>query len=432
MKVLIISNNAFSKTQCNGKTLSSFFSNMGADNVAQLYFGNNENPDLSICNRYYRVTETQVLKSLLNLSFKTSNSHRSLMQARTANTYKESSIMRWLKRHSGTLSLFREFIWGFNTWDTIELDSWIHEFNPDLIFTLLGNNVYVHKIVLKLSEKYNLPIVSYFTDDYVINSTATNWIERRHYKMICKQHDITLSKVSLAYVIGDKMKQDYSLKYNRDFGILGNCIDFARFAHLIPRKIDVSQPIIISFIGGLHSNRWKSVTELGHVLKVVGKERNLDFRLRVFTVANLTNEVKRAFDEAGVLYCGSLTNEEVIKEIENSHFLLHVESFDEKYRKYVKYSISTKISECLVSNRMIIAFGPHEVASISLINENNFGCCITDLDSAETMKKKIIDAVDAYNSYDYARQYQYAQMYYNKESVSSILKGDMELLIGKE
>lgn len=429
MKILVISNNSFSKTQCNGKTLSSFFSSIGASNVAQVYFGTNEDPDFDICNRYYRVTEIQLLKSLLTLSFKTSNSHIALIKSKDAKAHHDSSIMRWLKKHSSKLSIFREFLWKSNIWDTKELDAWIREFNPNIIFTLLGNNVYVYKIVLRLAERYRLPIVAYFTDDYVINSTATNWIERFHYKSVCKQQDIILSRASLAYVIGEKMQHDYSKKYNREFGCLGNCIDFDNFKHLEPRKIAPSQPVIISFIGGVHSNRWKSIAKLGTILKEIGKERAMDIQLRVFTVSNLTNEVKNAFKKAGVKYCGSLTNHEVIREIENSHFLLHVESFDNKYRKYVRYSISTKISECLVSNRMIIAFGPHEVASISLINDNDLGCCITDLDSPEIIKIKVIKALDSYNSYDFTRQYQYALAHYDKHAVSSLLFRDMEKLI---
>lgn len=429
MKILIISNNALSKTQCNGKTLRSFFSKMDSNNIAQLYFGNNEDPDLDICDNYYRITEIQILKSLLTLSFKTSNSHNTLVKSRKKGNCNESSFMKWLKKHSGTLSIFREFLWMFNTWDTKELDRWISKYKPNVIFSLLGNNIYVHKIVLKLSERYNLPIVTYFTDDYVINSTATNCIERIHYKLVCNQHDLTMSKTSLAYVIGEKMKHDYSMKYSREFRILGNCIEIERFKHINPKKIDFEQPILVSFIGALHSNRWKSIVELGYIFKEINKERSIKLQLRVFTIAELTNEIKKAFKDAEVSYCGSLTNEGVIKEIETCHFLLHVESFDEKYRRYVKYSISTKISECLASNRMILAYGPHEVASISLISDNNFGCCITDIDSYEIKKSKINTALDTYNSYDFMRQYRYMLEHYDRESISSVLIEDMEKLI---
>ncbi len=429
MKVLIISNNSFSKTQCNGKTLKSFFSGLDPDNIAQLYFGNNEFPDLEVCHNYYRITETQVVKSLMNLSFSTSNTHSLLMKYRTENKYKESSLMQLLKKNAGNLSLFREFIWDFHTWDTKELKNWIEEFNPNLIFTLLGNNVYVHKIALKLSKRYRLPLVAYFTDDYVINSTANTWIEKCHYKQICKQYEKTMSNTSLQYVIGEKMKQDYSIKYKRKFGVLGNCIDFSKFSHLNPIKIDKSQPITISFIGGIHSNRWKSIVQLGYIIKRINEKNGLQLVVKVFTMGTLDNVIKKAFDNAGIEFCGALNDKEVIDQIEKSHFLLHVESFDEKYRKYVKYSISTKISECLVSKRMIIAYGPHEVASISLINDNSFGCCLTDLDDENQIICKLEKAIENYNTYDFNKQYLYAVKYYDRHNIHKQLINDMASLL---
>ena len=56
MKVLVVATNSFSKTENNGKTLCSFFSNFNPENIAQLYFGVGENPYIEFCNNYYRVT----------------------------------------------------------------------------------------------------------------------------------------------------------------------------------------------------------------------------------------------------------------------------------------------------------------------------------------------------------------------------------------
>jgi glycosyltransferase involved in cell wall biosynthesis len=88
-------------------------------------------------------------------------------------------------------------------------------------------------------------------------------------------------------------------------------------------------------------------------------------------------------------YMGALDNAGVSKQIQDSDILIHVESFEKKYRAYTKYSISTKISEYLASNRCIIAYGPNEIASILLFTENNIGITLTDLDSIYEMKQKL-------------------------------------------
>ena len=83
------------------------------------------------------------------------------------------------------------------------------------------------------------------------------------------------------------------------------------------------------------------------------------------------------------------------------------------------------------SKRYVIAYGPHEVASIALIKDNNFGCVLTDLDSYESKKNKIISAIETYNNNDYTRQWNYVQEYYDKDKVSKMLLNDMKEIVEK-
>ena len=53
-------------------------------------------------------------------------------------------------------------------------------------------------------------------------------------------------------------------------------------------------------------------------------------------------------------------------------------------------SVSTKLPEYLITGRCVIAYGPHEVASIRLIQENALGVAITDLDSEDERKRKLL------------------------------------------
>ena len=51
-RVLVISNNSFSNTSNNGKTLASFFKDFSSENIAQLYF-NKEVPDVEKFDNYF-------------------------------------------------------------------------------------------------------------------------------------------------------------------------------------------------------------------------------------------------------------------------------------------------------------------------------------------------------------------------------------------
>jgi hypothetical protein len=64
LRPLIISNNPFSKTSNNGKTLESIFDNQNFINISQLYFTSYQNPDYSFCDNYFRITDKDVLKNI--------------------------------------------------------------------------------------------------------------------------------------------------------------------------------------------------------------------------------------------------------------------------------------------------------------------------------------------------------------------------------
>ena len=61
-KVLVISNECFSKTSSNGRTLGNFFSGWSKDKLAQFYISSGT-PDFNYCTNYFRVTDGQALSA---------------------------------------------------------------------------------------------------------------------------------------------------------------------------------------------------------------------------------------------------------------------------------------------------------------------------------------------------------------------------------
>lgn len=428
MKVLVIADSSFSKTENSGKTLCSFFSNFSSDNLAQLYFGVGESPYEEFCDNYYRTTVIDILQSLFRRTTPT-NSHGELIASIKNKTQVKA---HWFYRKLYRMMPVRELVWKLKTWDTPELQMWVEEFKPDAIFAMLGSHLYVHNISISLAERYNIPLFVFFTDDYFMNSTSKSLLGRIHYRILRKQYKKTVAKAHTAYAIGEKMQCDYSQVFGKPFGILGNGIDVAKYAHLQPKRIEKGDTIIISYVGALHSHRWKTVAALGEMINEIN--RNYDYnkvQIELFSPTRIRKKMRRAFDKAGVKCGGWLNSEAVIKQIEKSHFLLHAESFDKGSRTFVKYSVSTKISECLASNRVLLAYGPHEVASMQLLMENGFGCCLTDLDTKEDIVRKICEAIERYNNYDYASSKQFVLENYTKEIMTSRLETDLAKAINE-
>lgn len=425
MKILSIIYNPYNNTNNNSKTMRSFFEGIPSKKLAVFYLDGYSEVDYDFCDAYYRVTDYDILKSIWNLSFQTKNTHP---KVRTQKFVENNVIVSTRKKKTPFIRIIREILWKFNTWNTKELNDWIEEQNPDIIFTHFGNNLFVHDIVVKVSKKYNIPFVAYYTDDYVLNCFNNSLFGRLHWLMSKRTYKKSMKLAEKCYVIGDKMKEDYTKAFCREFGILGNSINFENFNDFNIRQIDLGKKIVISFIGGLHLNRWRTVCELGALVKEINIEKNWNIEINVYAL-ELEDGVKDNLEKYGVNYKGGLDLQGVIDTMKNSDILLHIESFDKINRTFVKYSVSTKISEYFASKRLVLAFGPHEVASIALIKDNNFGCVLTDLDNWQKKKEKLIKAIENYNINDYTAQYEYCKQYYDRDKTREMLLNDMMKII---
>lgn len=424
MRILVIANNAISQYSNNGKTVYSFLKDIPIRDIAQLYFGANEIPFLGGCENFYRVTEFDILKSIATFKFSTSNTHNSqtgtLATNKKSPNKKSSKKFNFLRKYSSKLPIFREGLWSLNTWDSQELNNWIQQFKPTVIFSVLGDCIFTHKIAMKIAKRYDIPMYAFFTDDYVLNDLSTNIFQRIHYHNLKKIYVKSIAFAKKSFVIGEKMQKAYRDYFKHDFGILVNGIDIEMFKKFNINKIVNNKPIIISYIGGLHLNRWKTIVRLA---QIINQQNEFNIEFKVFSVAIPDDSILQAFSRVGVSYCGSLNYEGVLKQMENSHFLLHIESFDEKDRLYTRYSISTKIPEYMMSKRGIIAFGPSDIASIEIFKDNNLGCVLTEMDTDEEIKNKVNQFIRLYNQYDFARQYEYALKHFDQRKMllSSIL-----------
>lgn len=402
---------------------------LNVNDLAQLYFGTNEEPNLKVCNNYFRMTEIDIFKSIFTLKFRTKNTYNDSLKL---NSDGDKTILKKIKNNAKTFALLREMLWKLNTWKTKELFTWIEDFKPDVIFSVLGNCIFVHNITIYIANKYKIPFVSYFTDDYYINDNSTNILQKIHYKLMKIQYNKTMKQSSYVYVIGDKMQKDYKIIFKREFGVLVNSIDFQdNDKHM--KNLSASNNIIISYIGGLHLNRWKSIVDFSMLIDDIKNKHNLKIEIQVFSALNPNEEIINEFNKHSIKYLGFLDKDKVKKQIEVSDFLLHVESFESKYRLYTKYSVSTKIPECLSSNKLLIVYGPHEVASVELVANNNLGCVLTDKNS----KTKNLNLLEEFilnrnNKEEFIqRAYKYTYENFNKKNIQNQFLNDLNDVLNK-
>lgn len=394
-KVLVISNNAFSNVLNNGKTYESLFSGFPKGSYAQLFFNHNEIPDFNFCENYFKITDTDVLKNAI--LFKRTNggkcySKDNNINAKGLNIINPSQVFEgnsklflFLKSKAKYLSFFRDYLWKFGTWKTAKLFTWIEDFNPNVIFFIVGSPGYPQDVVSFLVEKYKLPLVIYFTDDYIINAIPRNSLDKLRQNRMKRVYNRTVSSAAVCFAIGTDMCAAYSEYFGKQFSPIMNSVNVIPYV----RKNSNSTLIKISYFGGLHLNRWKMISKYGKLLMQIKNSNNINYEFSVYSVSELTKEIADSFKESKVIFRGFVSGNKLGSSIRSSDILLHVESDEMYYRHLTRLSVSTKLPEYLITGNLIIAYGPIEVASLRLFSENGIGVVISSEENEEDVITKL-------------------------------------------
>ena len=394
-KILIISGYDFSGTDATSITLKNIFSDMPKENIAFIKTGNyhplNNYRHIDIYPSFAgNVSKAKVVKNL--------STHRGEVAGMTGSNRKNGIKARIFNRIHTIGSSYRMLI-PYKI--TKEVDSFIQDFNPDYIYSLLASDS-IMGLCLSLSKRYDIPIIPHFMDDWqgvMFKNDALLCPARlrlvSHLKRIFK-------KSSFALAISEKMAKEYSGRYHCKFMPLMNCVEVNHNNE--ERELDKN--IRIVFSGGLHLNRADSIEML---CKTLSSIQGYNFSLELFTSQDNWEKYSHQFkDYAFVKYVGFVTQEEILKKNNEADILLHVESFNEKMKKYTRLSISTKIPEYLASKRLIIAIGPVDIASIEYLKDNKAALILDN--NIEENTKKLIDVLNnrelhslyisnAYNTY---------------------------------
>ena len=427
-RVLIVSNNAFSSVYNNGKTYEALFSGFPKKTIAQLFFNHNEDPDFEFCNNYFKITDTDVLKNIFSLH----RNHGGQLQSDKTNsllTYFDTKkppivghgntrLFLLLKSMAQPIAIFRDFLWKLNTWKTRKLFKWIEDFAPTSIFLIVGSSGYPQEVVRYLCKKYTLPLIIFFTDDYIINPIPVNLLDRIQRWRMQSVYWNTIKMATLCFGIGEKMCNEYSTYFKKNFYPIMNTIQLIPYSSSQKRN----SAIKISFFGGLQLNRWKMISDLGGMLREVYAKFNVKTELYVYSVSELSPEIVASFNENDVIYKGCAYGDELSKALSDADILLHVESDDTYYRRLTRLSVSTKIPEYLITGKLVLAYGPPEVASISLLFENKIGVVISSDESRDITINKLKEILtsDAARIHIGKQGYDYAKEKFNREKVQKM------------
>ncbi len=347
-----------------GKTLSGYFSSFNKAEIAQFYI-HSEVPTTSVCENYYRIIDKDVIKSIFTFKSGKVFSKKDICEHKKTSRVDagtEAKLYQFGRKRTPLIYILRNLWWKLGHWNTKKLNKWIDDFAPDCVFFACGDYSFMYDIALKIAKARNIPLYISCMDDYYINNkNANSLLGKIQHKIFMRSVRKAIDYSSCLFCICEKMSQDYQKLFNKKCFTIHTSASF-------DEQLNGNKKRKISYIGNLGYKRYDQLIKIGQVLK----ELNSDITcIDVYSSEKRPEILNDLTPENGIIFHGSVPAEKVKEIMAESLAVIHTESFDIVQRNAVKYSVSTKIADSLMSGTCIFAFGPQEIASMQYLSENN-------------------------------------------------------------
>lgn len=397
-RILIISNACFSDSDSNGRTLSKLFQSYNKDFLAQFFvYGS---PNFDICNKFYHVSDFDAFKSFIK--FRAFGAPVNNLQKEVLAEINKTNLTNKKIKKTPLSLLLREFVWLSERWKSQKFSQWIDEFQPEKIFLSLGDNIFLCRLAVQISKKYNIPIYLYSTENYFLKKY--NYLTNRpslFYKIFYFWLNRVLKDLEKYVRVGifntPLLMEAYASKFNYPCECVYSKSDIA----FINNSGVVKKPII-SYLGNLGVGRHKALVELANILGEVVPDAYL------YIYGNLPKDkqaVQLIKNCKNIRFCGFVSYTDVVRIIHESNLLVHAELDNEFYSKDLKFAFSTKITDSVCSGTPFLIYARHDLAETIFLKQNKCAFVSNNIESLrEVLLKALFDKNERIQVVDNAKK----------------------------
>ena len=421
MRILILTRNAWDDTNSIGNTVSNFFKDIPDTEYANIYF-RSAKPNNSLCEKYYRVTEKDVLRNWLTPS-KTGESFafKAEINGNTAGdsgASSEKKIISFVHKYNiDSLNKLSDMIWDSKKWINGNLDSFIKSFDPDVAFTFVkALPQYFHTVRL-LREKYNVPLLTLIADD-----EYTGYLRRGQKKQIERLRYI-IEESAVVTGCSQEICGYYNTVFGCDAAPLYKGCDLSA-----PVKVKTNDPVSVVYAGNLLFGRLDIIRRVSAALESFSASGGKRVSFDIYSNTLLSEaDIKANFGNSKCTRFLGGESYTVIKDrLAKADIVLHAESFEDDEIIKTRYSFSTKIIDYLQSGSVILAVGPGEIASVKYIKEIPGAFVIDDPESINSMLPILLNDSDDFPDRA-AKTREFARKYHDSKALS----GELNKLLKK-
>lgn len=263
MKVLFVTSGAIACNVSSGNTFLNLFGEL-ADTELYSLFTRSEVPDKKI-KAAFRIAEAELPRYIFRRD--------RIGERVTANDQVLDEHAMQLeavaKRNVSQIKyIARDILWKIAPWKNRNLRTFIEEVQPDLIVSILNENLSLGAMTAFAQKHSGAPLMLFAWDDnysYTVGWSApltrlSQTVHRRYMRKIAKRAD-TL------FVISEKQKADYERIFGRSCEIMTKGADFSERPMPTPHH----EPLRLLYAGNLALGRWETLAAVKEALQHINK-----------------------------------------------------------------------------------------------------------------------------------------------------------------
>ena len=277
---------------------------------------------------------------------------------------------------SNWLYLFaREFVWVFGKWRSKNLNVFLENFNPEIVFFSIESYIHFNRINEYIIKKCRpKKVIGYMWDDnftYKQHPHSLGYIIHRWWLRFGVKR--LIRKCNTVFAICPKMKRELDAEYGINSVILTKPIyQFNEVKTSAPNN-----PIRILYTGKLIYGRDETIVQIVDAIKDVNKNGQ-KVLLQVYTNTELSPSMRERICVPGCCELkGFVPQSEALRIQKEADVLLYVESLSDTDLT-ARLSFSTKITDYLASGICILAVGNKELTPIAYLKEEDAGLVCFD------------------------------------------------------
>jgi hypothetical protein len=397
LKVLLVTSMPWREDNNIGNSYSNIFGDLDNVEFAHIYCRSGM-PQNKIVHKYFQITEGSLIKNLLNSKKPTGkevfvSKNESKNKESNSKVYDKMRILRW-----EVFFLARDIIWNLGRWKTKELDEFVEEFNPDVIFGTLTYMPNINKLMVYLKEKLQKPMIIYSWDDvYSLNQSSFSpifwfrkFIQRKHIRNCVK-------RCEFLYTITAQMQKEYAQYFNKECKMLYKGYDFITPA---ASKGKITLPLKFIFMGNIGAGRWQTLSKLASTIHLLNAKN--DRQVAVLDIYTLSPKSKDMIEKLSIEGASNLRDvvatSEVMAVQQSADVLVHVEPTTKSERLFYRLSFSTKIVDYFYNSRCILGIGG-KTATLDYLKDQDAGIVVYDLNDLEKSVLNLVENPEIINKY---------------------------------